>query len=37
MSWYSHELVDAAIVVVFVALPIGWMLWQECREVKKEV
>ena len=32
MSWYSQEWVDAAIVVVCIALPIGWMLWQEVKE-----
>lgn len=32
--WYSQEWVDASIVVVCIAIPLGWILWQE---VKREV
>ena len=30
--WYSQEWVDAAIAVVCIAIPLGWMLWQEVKE-----
>lgn len=30
--WYSQEWVDAAIAVVYIAIPLGWMLWQEVKE-----
>ena len=30
--WYSQEWVDAAIAVVYIAIPLGWMLWQEVKD-----